>query len=94
MSGEYKRAHGWVSGMVQGVFFRYFTQDSARKLGLKGWVRNLPDGRVEFVAEGEMGPLNDLIKQVKIGPPASHVAKLDLAWEEYTGEFGNFSIRY
>jgi len=94
MTGGYARVHGWVSGMVQGVFFRYFTQDAARKLGLTGWVRNLPDGRVEFVGEGEQGLLNELIKHVKIGPPASHVAKLDLTWEEYSGKFDNFSITH
>jgi acylphosphatase len=88
------RAHVFVSGMVQGVFFRSETQYEAKKRGVKGWVRNLPDGRVEAVFEGEEEKVNELINFCKHGPPGARVTSVDVMWENYTGEFKDFEIRY
>jgi acylphosphatase len=88
------RAHVFVSGMVQGVFFRSETQYEAKKRGVKGWVRNLPDGRVEAVFEGEEEKVKELINFCKHGPPGARVTSVDVRWENYTGEFKDFEIRY
>jgi acylphosphatase len=90
--GEYARLHGWVSGIVQGVGFRYFTQRKADRFGLTGWVRNLPDDRVEFVAEGPKGVLQDFLKEINIGPSAGKVDKVEVIWDNYKGEFTEFRI--
>jgi len=83
-----KRIHGTVSGRVQGVFFRATTRDRARALGLSGWVRNLPDGRVEFVAEGEEDDLRALVSFLRVGPPGARVDALEVEWSEPRGEEG------
>jgi acylphosphatase len=88
------RAHVFVSGRVQGVFFRSETQDEALRHNVTGWVRNLPDGRVEAVFEGENDRVDALIEFCKRGPPGAKVAKVDVVWKTYTGEFKTFSIRY
>ncbi|HID93146.1 MAG TPA: acylphosphatase [bacterium (Candidatus Stahlbacteria)] len=89
-----KRVHIFVSGMVQGVFFRANTRDKANSLGINGWVRNLPDGRVEVVAEGEEEKLKELISWCYHGVPYARVDNVEVKWEEYKGEFETFSIRY
>lgn len=88
-----KRVHLFVSGRVQGVFFRAHTRDLAQRLGLTGFVRNLPDGRVEVVAEGPEEKLQELINFCHHGPPLAHVAGVDIRWEEPTREFRTFSVR-
>jgi acylphosphatase len=88
------RVHAFVSGMVQGVNFRSNTTRFAKSLGITGWVRNLDDGRVEVVAEGERDKIDKLIEFLKNGPPFSRVDELDLKKEEYKGEFRDFSILY
>lgn len=88
-----KRVHLYVSGRVQGVFFRAHTRDLARSLGLSGFVRNLPDGRVEIVAEGEEEALRKLITFAHQGPPLAQVTSVEEHWEEPTGQFSGFSIR-
>lgn len=88
-----KRVHLFVSGRVQGVFFRAHTRDLARRLGLKGFVRNLPDGRVEVVAEGPEEKLQELIEFCRHGPPLAHVTGTEIHWEEPTGEFRDFLVR-
>jgi len=88
------RIHAYVSGRVQGVFFRYNTRKLAKKLGLTGWVRNLPDGRVEVVAEGDDEKLQLLIKFLHKGPSMARVEKVEVKKEEYTGEFDDFIILY
>lgn len=70
-----------VSGVVQGVSFRYFTQKTARDLGLSGWVRNRPDGDVELEAAGERGLIEELIKALRVGPPAAHVRDVQVSWQ-------------
>jgi len=87
------RAHVFVSGLVQGVFFRANTRDEARRMGLTGWVRNLPDGRVEVVFEGDKGDVDAMIKWCREGPEAARVDHIDIQREAYKNEFMEFSIR-
>jgi len=88
------RAHVYVSGRVQGVFFRANTQRVATQNNVTGWVRNLPDGRVEAVFEGEMKDVEKVIEWCHRGPPAARVDKVEVIWEDYKGEFSGFEIRY
>lgn len=88
------RAHIFVSGRVQGVFYRARTQETARAYGLMGWVRNCPDGRVEALMEGRKESISKVINWCRQGPPAAHVTDIDTDWEEPTGEFHDFTIRY
>jgi len=88
------RAHVFVSGRVQGVFFRSETRHEARLRGVKGWVRNLPDGRVEAVFKGEEEAVKELIDFCRRGPPGAKVTKVEVRWEDYTGEFRDFKIRF
>lgn len=88
-----KRFHIFVSGRVQGVFFRATTVEVANKLGIKGWVRNRLDGRVEIVAEGEEGKLKDFIEWLKNGPPLAKVTDIVIEEEEPTGGFRSFERR-
>jgi acylphosphatase len=89
-----KRAHIYVSGRVQGVFYRSNTRRKALELGLKGWVRNLGDGRVEIVAEGGEERLERLIEWCRRGPPMARVTGLEVRWENPTGEYEDFEVRY
>jgi acylphosphatase len=86
------RAHIFVSGRVQGVCYRDFTQKWASSLHLTGWVKNLYDGRVEAVVEGEKEKIETLINKLKEGPSLSRVENTELIWEEYTGEYKDFRI--
>ena len=88
------RARVFVSGRVQGVFFRSETQEEALRYGLTGWVRNLPDGKVEAVFEGEKDRIDKLIEFCRRGPPGARVTNVEVVWENYTGEFRGFRIRY
>lgn len=89
-----ERIHAIVQGRVQGVYFRAATRDRARQLGLKGWVRNCPDGNVEFVAEGEEPQLTALIAWSHEGPPAARVSDVGIERQPATGEFTEFTVRY
>ncbi|RJP31161.1 MAG: acylphosphatase [Candidatus Omnitrophota bacterium] len=90
-----KRIHAFVSGRVQGVGFRYFVERRAQSLGLVGEVRNLGDGRVEVVAEGEEATLKELIAILQRGPSAlAHVASVDVQWSEAFGRHRDFSIAF
>lgn len=91
---EKQRVHILVSGRVQGVFFRDYTCRKAQSLGLTGWVRNLTDGRVEIIAEGEKEKLLELIETVKIGPPLAKVKDCVIRWQEFRNEFNDFQIVY
>ena len=88
------RYHLFISGKVQGVGFRFRTKIKAKKLGLVGWVKNLDDGRVEIVAEGEEEKLNELVDWVKSSPFLSKVEEVKLLKEEPRNEFDNFTILY
>jgi len=89
-----KRAHVLVSGKVQGVYYRATTRDEAQERGVEGWVKNLPDGRVEAVFEGSENALKEMIRWCHDGSPAAGVKEVNVEWEEPTGEFDEFSIRY
>lgn len=88
------RAHVFVSGGVQGVLFRYETRREADRRNVTGWVRNLPDGRVEAVFEGEKSGVEELIDFCREGPPGARVKNVEVRWEEYTGAFEGFRVRY
>ena len=83
-----------VYGRVQGVFFRDFVARRASELGLTGYVRNLPDGGVEVLTEGERKQLEKLISYLKVGPSAARVEKVATSWSEYTGSYSGFRVRY
>ena len=88
------RVHIFISGKVQGVFFRSRTAERAFHLGVIGWVKNLPDGRVEAVFEGEIEVVEEMINFCKIGPPRSSVKDVEIRQETYTGEYKDFAITY
>jgi acylphosphatase len=88
------RARIRVSGRVQGVFFRQTTAQEANRIGVTGWVRNLPDGDVEAVVEGDREDVDRLIAWCHHGPPSARVDNVSVAWEPYSGEFSRFSITY
>ena len=87
------RAHVFVTGRVQGVFFRSETELQARKRGVKGWVRNLPDGRVEAVFEGEEEGVKKLLEYCDHGPVGARIENVEVVWENYSGEFRDFKVR-
>jgi len=88
------RARIVVSGRVQGVFYRDNTRRWASSKGLKGWVRNLPDGRVEALVEGDQESIQTLIRQMREGPPIARIDNIDVEWEEFKGEFSDFRIAW
>lgn len=81
-----------MTGKVQGVYFRQNTQLTAREHGVTGWVRNLPDGRVEAVIEGDYSAVMKVVDWCHHGPPAARVDNIDVKDENYTGEFAAFEI--
>ncbi len=85
--------HIIVEGLVQGVGFRWFVARHAEGLGLKGYVENRYDGNVELEAEGDRSLLEELIRQVKIGPRSAHVTNLRLEWRSPTHTRDRFEIR-
>jgi len=91
---DYLRAHVIVHGLVQGVWFRASTKDEADRVGVTGWVRNLPDGSVEAVFEGQKKNVEAIVGWCHRGPSGAKVSKVDIAWEPLTHEFGHFDIRY
>jgi len=88
------RARMFVSGMVQGVFFRSETRNEARKRNVRGWVRNLSDGGVEALFEGEETDVKALVEFCRHGPPGAIVTDTEVQWEDYKGEFGTFEMRH
>ena len=89
-----KRVHVYIKGRVQGVFFRAVTQKTAKGLNLNGWVRNMADGRVEAVFEGEDESVDKMLKWCHTGSPIARVEEVLTEEEPYTGEFRNFSVMY
>jgi acylphosphatase len=87
------RAHIFIRGKVQGVYFRQNTKQIATKHGVTGWVCNLWDGRVEAVFEGDKSDVSEVIEWCHIGPPNSRVNDVDIRFEKYTGEFASFTIK-
>ncbi len=88
------RAHVFISGRVQGVFFRSTAKEWADELGIKGWIRNLPDGRVEAVIEGDKDKVDEMLELLRRGPPLAVVEDVKIDWEDYKGEFRDFRIIY
>lgn len=92
LAGQLKGLHVVISGVVQGVGFRWFVERVANGLGLVGYVRNMYDGTVEAYVEGEAGALNAFHKEMKIGPRSAHVTDTRAEWKEYSGKYENFRI--
>lgn len=93
MAPEQGRLRIVVSGRVQGVCFRQETVDQAYRLGLRGWVRNRPDGKVEIVAEGKRPMLEMLLAWAHCGPAAARVDQVESTWIDFCNEFRHFAIR-
>ena len=89
---EKTRAHVFIKGKVQGVYFRQNTKQVATEHGVTGWVCNLSDGRVEAVFEGYKTDVNDVIEWCHAGPPHSRVDDVNVRFEKYSGEFVSFTI--
>lgn len=94
MTDTHARLHATVKGMVQGVSFRYYTQERALQLGLTGWVRNRPDGSVEALAEGPRPALDQLLAFLHQGPPMASVSEVRAEWAAASGEFRRFDVRF
>jgi acylphosphatase len=88
------RVHILVSGLVQGVFFRFNTMRKALEFGVRGWVKNRKDGKVEVLCEGPEKNVKMLIEWCIKGPEGAFVSNTELIWEEYEGEFETFQITY
>jgi acylphosphatase len=87
-----KYIHAYIYGIVQGVGYRYFAYKWAKKLGIKGMVKNLSDGRVEVEGEGEEESLNLFLEKLSQGPLGAVVEKIDVQWKDYIGLFNDFYI--
>ncbi|WP_445474775.1 acylphosphatase [Methanococcoides methylutens] len=83
----------YVSGRVQGVYFRGFTQKVATRLGLLGYAQNLPDGRVRVIAQGKRSLISELLDNLQIGPELSNVESVDVSWIDTSDEFTEFFIK-
>ena len=94
MTQPHERLRAVVRGHVQGVSFRYYTQETALTLGLTGWVRNLRDGAVEVTAEGPRPALDQFLTFLRRGPAAARVAEVQTDWSPASGEFSLFDIRW
>ncbi len=100
MPSGYERAElahlsATVHGRVQGVYFRHFVRNAARKLSLTGYVRNLAGGNaVEVEAEGARPQLEQLLEQLRVGPPGARVKYVEVAWSDYSGRYADFSVKH
>ena len=92
-NNEPVRLHAIIHGRVQGVGFRYFVLNASRPHNVTGWTRNRINRTVEVVAEGKREDLENFLKELHQGPPASQVTKIDIEWLPTTGEFDNFQVR-
>jgi acylphosphatase len=91
---ENLRAHLYISGIVQGVFFRSNTREIATSLHITGWVKNLRDGRVEVIAEGPKDKIDQFIQWCHKGPAGASVDTVEIEWHAATGEFNDFGVQY
>ena len=87
------QAHLIISGRVQGVFYRASCQDVAVKYGLNGWVKNLPDGKVEVLVQGEKDKIEKLIEWCKKGPPSAKVSDVKVEWQEMAEVLNGFGVK-
>lgn len=93
MAGQKAAAEIYVSGRVQGVGYRFFTERVAHELYICGWSMNLPDGRVMLEIEGDKDKVERFVEELKKGPRMAVVAEVSVAWKPYQGKFKNFSIK-
>jgi acylphosphatase len=93
MKPEIAAVHILVKGRVQGVGYRFFTQDAADSYGLKGWVRNLPGGNVEAEVEGPKSAIESFLEELRRGPPVARVDNLEVNWLTYSPRYKDFEIR-
>jgi len=93
-SGGQARLQAFVSGVVQGVGYRHFALSNALKLGITGWVRNLPDGSVQVVAEGPREALELWLNDLRRGPYSGRVDEVRFSWFPSRGEFDRFEVRF
>jgi acylphosphatase len=92
--GDRARVYARVHGVVQGVGFRYFTRQLAESFGIQGYVRNVPDGSVEVVAEGDTQVLKAFLDEVRIGPRFGSVSRVDVEWLEAKGDLTGFTYAF
>jgi acylphosphatase len=83
-----------VQGVVQGVGYRFFVLNQARLYDVKGYVKNMPDGTVQVVAEGKKGMVKDFVERLRIGPLSAHVTGVDVKWHEKDSGFTEFRLQY
>ena len=88
------RVHLLIDGNVQGVFYRHHVKEKAIQNGIRGWVKNLPDGRVEAIFEGDQVAVQQIVEFCRAGPRGSHVTSVEASNEKYLGEYDDFSILY
>jgi acylphosphatase len=88
-----KQAHVIITGTVQGVGYRYFVRSNAENLGLKGWVRNTSNGKVEAVLQGTEEQVQEMLALARQGPILSEVKDIEVEWEGVEGEFSDFEIK-
>jgi len=92
-NNDHERAHVYVSGDVQGVFFRDSTREKAEQLGLSGWVKNVPDGRVEVLFEGPSQKVREMVRWCEQGPPHAAVENVDVEFGAARGDLSGFEVR-
>ena len=88
------QVHVFYSGRVQGVGFRFTAEEAAKRLGVVGWVRNLRDGRVEFIGQADEATLIRLLDDIRQGPMSHFIAEVKVAWSDVSQAFKEFEIRY
>jgi acylphosphatase len=91
---DIKAFYATVHGLVQGVAFRHYTRITASRLHLSGWVRNLPNGAVEILAEGPTPQVEELAKWIQKGPAFARVDRVDMEWRKPLGQSGPFEVRF
>jgi acylphosphatase len=89
-----ERLHVKIEGQVQGVGYRYYARAKARALGLNGWIRNLPDGRVEAEFEGDQALLEQMLAWCQRGPSGAHIRNIEVSWEQAPARYDSFDIRF
>jgi acylphosphatase len=89
-----RRLRAVIRGSVQGVGFRYFAEHRALRAGLRGFVRNAPDGAVEVEAEGPSDQLEQFLDALRQGPRSAQVEQVDVSWSPYRGDLPSFSVRF
>ena len=92
--GNIVRMHVLVTGRVQGVNFRWFTQEKARALGVTGWVRNLESGHVEAEIEGDQASIDELLGQLHVGPRSAQVDTVEATPISSVKQYSDFEVRY